>query len=101
MKAEKRLKSRLWLMATGSHLFLAATRKFLWSVDSDVHPEEQARLSTANAVKDQTAGLIRLLQQSWQLIFDAVQLNRFWKRHKLFGSLCAKKETHTKTSMSV
>lgn len=87
MKAENWPKSRLCLTATDSHLFLAAAWTFLWGVDSDVHPEEQARLSSANALKDQTAGLIRLLLQSWQLKFDAVQLNLFLKRHKTLMSI--------------
>lgn len=66
--------------------------RFLWSVDSDVHPEEQARLSAASALKDRTAGLMRLLQQSWQQEFDAAQLNLFWKRQKLFSSMYTKRK---------
>lgn len=67
---------------------------FPGSVDNDVRPEEQAGLSAANALKDLTAGLIRLLQQSWQVKLDAVQLNLFWKRH-------TQKRAAKKTLMSI
>lgn len=60
-----------------SRSFLEAAQTFWGSVDNHVRPDEQARLSAASALKDPTAGLMRLLQPSWQVTqrLDALQLN--------------------------